>query len=489
MLYIFIFIMLIMCVIIFKHPNSACSIIISSEFLSIALFLVAIVFTNLILSNFTYTYLFEYKIYKFASTLPITYFDISVLFNVSAVIFLISSFSLTMTDNLISFKKRRFIPTIIYTCVTLVSFFYLNSTSFIENIYLRATQNVVSALYIQFAVTATINLTCAVGIIFPIFKIIKTLFVTRFYTKQRFLVFMLMLQFLLDSFFLGCIIFTPLSNFYANFDLYNFDSSHTALLSNLTAWQLSVILLCALGITILSINFNENAFYPKRHISNKTSIIAKDMRSIFHSYKNMLFMIDILADNAINNYGTDEGKNSIISIKKKNTIFTQKVNHFLDIYNKPNLNYSTEDVLQCISRAVEMSSIASGIKVDIINRSFDSSFFGDAMLIDEVLINLLNNASDAILQKNCANGLITITVWNEYKWLCLSIRDNGMGISRKNRRRIFKPFFSTKKSLTGWGIGLCYSKNIISAHGGYMAFKSKLGCFTEFQFSLPSDNI
>lgn len=489
MLYMFVFIMLIICIIIFKHPHNTYSIIISSELFSMSLFLVAIVFTNLILSNFTYTYSFEYTIYQFISRLPISYFDISMLFNLSAVIFLISSFLLTVTDNVSTFRKYRFAPIIVYSAVTLISFLYLNSTDFIEYIYLMEAQNITGAVYLRFAVQAAINLTCGVGIIFPIIKILRQLFITRFYAKQHFLIITLALQLILDLFFLGCIVLTTLSNFYANFDLYTFDSSRTALFSHLAVWQLTLILLFAVGIVILSINFNEKAFYPKRHLPNKTAVIAKDMRSIFHSCKNMLFMTDILADTAIKNYGTDDGLNALLTIKKKNNIFRQKVNHFLDIYNKPQLNYQTSDILQCISRAVESALIVPYIKLEIINRAFDSTFFGDALLIEEVLINLLNNASDAIAQKNCGEGIIRIEVWNEYKWLCLGIRDNGIGISRKNRRHIFKPFFSTKQSLTGWGVGLCYSKNIITAHGGYICFKSKPESFTEFQISLSSENM
>lgn len=489
MLYMLIFIMFIICIIIFKHPNSKYSIIISTEFLSAALFLAVIVLSSLILSNFKYTYSFEYAIYRFTSTLPINYFDINILFNISASIFLISSFALTGTDNLMTVKKVKFVPIIIYSVFTLISFLYLNSSDFIESIYLMQAQGKAIAPYLRLTSVTAIYLATAIGISAPVIKILRQLHITRFFTKQRFLIITLILQLILDIFFLGCIWLTPLANFYANFDLYNFDTSRFSVLSELGIWQLAIILLFVPGLVILSINFNEKAFYPKRHLPNKTAVIAKDMRSIFHSCKNMLFMTDILADTAIKHYGTDDGLNALLTIKEKNNLFRQKVNHFLDIYNKPQLNYQTSDVLQCISRAVESSSIAPYIKPEIINRAYDSTFFGDALLIEEVLINLLNNASDAIEQKNCGEGKIRIEVWNEYKWLCLGIRDNGIGIRRKNRQRIFKPFFSTKQSLTGWGVGLCYSKNIITAHGGYICFKSKPGSFTEFQISLRSENM
>lgn len=489
MLYMIIFIIFIICIIIFKHPQSNYSAIISVEFLSISIFLAAIVLINLILSNFKYTYSFEYVIYRFTSMLPFNYFSINILFNISASIFLIASFALTVTDNLLTVKKFRFAPIIAYSVFTLISFLWLNSSDFIETVYIKQTQNQPSAAYMRlFSVTA-IYLSTAAGIAAPIIRIFQQLHITKFYTKQRFLILTLALQLVLDAFFLICITLTPLSNFYANFDLYNFDTSHISLFSDMEMWQLAIMLLLVPVIIVLSINFNEKAFYPKRHLPTKTPVIAKDMCSIFHSCKSMLFMTNILADKAIASYGTEEGLNTLLTIKEKNTVFSKKINHFLDIYDKPNLNYQTVDILQCLSRAVDFATTLTDIKPQIINESYDSTFFGDALLIEEVLINLLNNAADAITQKNSGDGAIRIEIWNEYKWLCLSVRDNGTGISRKNKRKIFKPFFSTKHSLTGWGVGLCYSKNIINAHGGYICFKSKPESFTEFQISLPTESI
>lgn len=489
MLYMLIFIIFLICIIIFKHPHNNYSIIISMEFFSVTIFLSAIILVCLILNNFSHTSTFEHIIYRFTSTLSFNYFDISTLFNISASIFLIASFSLTAMDNLVSVKKHSFVPIAVYAAFTLICFLILNSSGFIESIYIKQMENRPSAIYLRFTVSAAVNTATVVGIAFPMIKIIKQIHITKFYTKQRFLILTLALQTLLDVFFLICINMTPLVNFYVNFDLYNFNTSYVSAFLHMEIWQLVVMLILVVATLILSINFNEKAFYPKRHLSSRTSVVAQDMRSIFHSYKNMLFMTNILTDKAIGNYGTDDGLSALFSIKQKNNIFLQKINHFLDIYNKPSLNYQTADILQCVSRALDSSSIPESVTPQIINNSYDSSFFGDTFLIEEVLINLLNNASDAIKQKDCKEGIIRIEIWNEYKWLCLSVRDNGNGISRKNRRKIFKPFFSTKKSLTGWGVGLSYSRNIIIAHGGYICFKSKPGSFTEFQISLPVENI
>ena len=66
------------------------------------------------------------------------------------------------------------------------------------------------------------------------------------------------------------------------------------------------------------------------------------------------------------------------------------------------------------------------------------------------------------------------------------MKDNGNGISQKDLDKIFQPFFSTKPTGEGTGLGLSLSYDIIKAHGGELKVETKESEFAEFIIQLPS---
>ncbi len=70
--------------------------------------------------------------------------------------------------------------------------------------------------------------------------------------------------------------------------------------------------------------------------------------------------------------------------------------------------------------------------------------------------------------------------------LLIRVRDNGTGMSEAIRKKVFQPFFTTKPSGAGIGLGLSLSYDIISkGYGGTLSVESEVGVFTEFIISLP----
>jgi C4-dicarboxylate-specific signal transduction histidine kinase len=82
----------------------------------------------------------------------------------------------------------------------------------------------------------------------------------------------------------------------------------------------------------------------------------------------------------------------------------------------------------------------------------------------QVLLNILNNARDALIELDVADPRISIRVCNENGRSLVAIRDNGGGIADAILPRIFDPYFSTKEPGKGTGIGLYMSKVIIEQH-------------------------
>ena len=84
--------------------------------------------------------------------------------------------------------------------------------------------------------------------------------------------------------------------------------------------------------------------------------------------------------------------------------------------------------------------------------------------VSQVLLNLLNNACDAV--EGSEHPTIEISVWVEGPELFVGVSDNGHGISESNRARLFSPFFTTKDVGKGTGLGLSLSKGLVEANGG-----------------------
>jgi signal transduction histidine kinase len=104
--------------------------------------------------------------------------------------------------------------------------------------------------------------------------------------------------------------------------------------------------------------------------------------------------------------------------------------------------------------------------------------FGDQNLIEQVLINLIQNAIHAV--EDSPLRIITLEAFiDEGGKIILEVKDSGKGIEEEALSKIFIPFFTTKK--TGSGIGLSLSKQIMRRHKGNIQVKSIIGEGTTFK--------
>ena len=111
----------------------------------------------------------------------------------------------------------------------------------------------------------------------------------------------------------------------------------------------------------------------------------------------------------------------------------------------------------------------------------------DPSQLQQVLLNLLNNAIDAITERHgCEGGELSIQAGPDTNGrVKISVRDNGAGISPENLKKIFSPFFTTKPPGKGTGLGLYVCYGIIEGMGGAMEVESQRGVGTTFVVSLP----
>lgn len=107
--------------------------------------------------------------------------------------------------------------------------------------------------------------------------------------------------------------------------------------------------------------------------------------------------------------------------------------------------------------------------------------------VQQVLVNLIRNASDAIEENLTGLHQLTITSsLTEPSTITVTVTDTGIGMDQQTQDHIFEPFFSTKGN-QGIGVGLSISHAIIQSHGGTFAAESQLGHGSSFRFTLPVD--
>jgi signal transduction histidine kinase len=113
------------------------------------------------------------------------------------------------------------------------------------------------------------------------------------------------------------------------------------------------------------------------------------------------------------------------------------------------------------------------------------TFIGNSQKIEQVLINLMVNASQAMSDDR--KGLITVRTSRDDGNIVVDVEDNGQGMTEKTLKQIFDPFFTTKRARGGTGLGLAIAYRIIEEHKGHMSVSSELGKGTVFTIKIPAD--
>jgi two-component system, NtrC family, sensor kinase len=146
-------------------------------------------------------------------------------------------------------------------------------------------------------------------------------------------------------------------------------------------------------------------------------------------------------------------------------------------YAPVSLNRVIDDTIQLLEAQLRNTEIE-------VVRSYDDGLplaFGDGPKLQQVLMNLILNARDAMPH----GGRLEISTQADEDSAVVEIRDTGLGIAPEHLAKIYDPFFTTKQIGKGTGLGLAVSYGIVRDHGGHINVESKLGEGTRFQITLP----
>ena len=228
----------------------------------------------------------------------------------------------------------------------------------------------------------------------------------------------------------------------------------------------------------------------------RLSEIQKDfINNMTHEFKTPISTIavstEVLKDPAIL-HQPERLMNYTAIIERENARLKQQVERVLQVarLDKENFGLKKEfiDIHQLIHDAVKNTSITLQERKGIIMyelQAVNGQMAVDKLHVTNAIQNLLDNAI-----KYCKTiPEITIRTSNEAKRVLIEVRDNGIGISAENQKRIFQKFFRVPTGnvhdVKGFGLGLSYVKTIVEVHGGGIKVQSELGNGSVFRIYLP----
>ncbi|MFT8343156.1 MAG: ATP-binding protein [Clostridium beijerinckii] len=140
-------------------------------------------------------------------------------------------------------------------------------------------------------------------------------------------------------------------------------------------------------------------------------------------------------------------------------------------------------VIEEVINIMRKTAINKNIKLEFKDNS-NEKIFGDRDKFHQLALNLIENA---IKYSKDTSGKVEVLSYNEDKYYCLRVKDNGIGIPKEDISRIFERFYRVDKSRKkgGTGLGLAIVKHIVKIFNGEIYVKSELGVGTCFEVKIP----
>jgi two-component system NtrC family sensor kinase len=145
------------------------------------------------------------------------------------------------------------------------------------------------------------------------------------------------------------------------------------------------------------------------------------------------------------------------------------------------------DVIRSTVKMLEPQPILEGIRIDLALNAFTDTIFADRDQLQQVFVNVMMNAADALSEKETQGSEKIMTVESENTNHRLEVRfiDNGPGIPEEELPHILDPFYTTKDPGKGTGLGLSVSYRIVEGMDGTIRVESALGKGTTIVIDLP----
>ncbi|MCX7905402.1 MAG: ATP-binding protein [Elusimicrobiales bacterium] len=232
----------------------------------------------------------------------------------------------------------------------------------------------------------------------------------------------------------------------------------------------------------------EKIMQEKYFHAQKMEAIGRLASGIAHDFNNILGVImgysTFILENIDDNFPYKQDIEEIVKAAERAGQLTK---HILSFSRKQPLDKKFIKISEFIKSVEKIIKRIVGENIEIImnlEAKKDEILMNDTEL-EQILFNLLINSKDAMPN----GGKIKISTYNSKvencEFITISIEDNGKGMDEETKKKIFKPFFTTKEKGKGTGLGLTTVFNIVKKYKGKIDFESKLNKGTKFMIHLP----
>jgi signal transduction histidine kinase len=218
--------------------------------------------------------------------------------------------------------------------------------------------------------------------------------------------------------------------------------------------------------------------------ADKFAALGTLSATLAHELKNPLTAIEMIMEAAIDQQQVDCTREDLDVMLHEVRRMESTVNEILDLAGPREVDLGLHDLNQVIRNLLTLMRHRleiAGIQMTLALDENVPIFFFDAKHMEQVLLNLIVNAVEAMSH----GGELEIrTAWDTAAGqIRIQIRDEGLGIPEDIRSRIFDPFFTTKEHGTGIGLSIVYT--MVREHGGEVELESAEGGGTTFVITLP----
>jgi two-component system sensor histidine kinase HydH len=217
--------------------------------------------------------------------------------------------------------------------------------------------------------------------------------------------------------------------------------------------------------------------------ADRLSALGELSAGMAHEIRNPLGSIKGAVEILRDDYGPEDAKYEFIQILLKET---DRLNHivqeFLGFARPKQPEFQQADLNQAIESVLTLTALEAKKAGVNIEKRLDPSIGMrslDVSLLRQAFLNLVLNAIQAMDH----GGVLTVASALRGDSIEITIADTGKGISEENRKKLFSPFFTTKKNGTGLGLAITY--RIIENHRGTIDVASRPGKGTTFSVKLP----